>query len=144
MSTNKTNTGKGIVMTEISAKEFGKLQSDVAYLAKASDRHTELLEKMDGKLDGMVTQKQLNDRIEPIETDVKNQCTRIEALEQRNQISDASVWKKIALAFEGNFIKFVGISLFVFALSVAYIYLQEQLEEHRAASESTVITKPQQ
>lgn len=114
-------------MTEISAKEFGKLQSDVAYLKETSDRHTSLLEKMDTKLDGLVTHEQLNKTIEPIEVRLNNHSDRIAQLEQRNTLSDASVWKKIGIAFEGNFIKFIGLSLFIFALVVGYLFIRQDL-----------------
>lgn len=114
-------------MTEISAKEFGKLQSDVAYLKETSDRHTSLLEKMDTKLDGLVTHEQLNKTIEPIEVRLNNHSDRIAQLEQRNTLSDASVWKKIGIAFEGNFIKFIGLSLFIFALIVGYLFIRQDL-----------------
>lgn len=114
-------------MTEISAKEFGKLQSDVAYLKETSDRHTSLLEKMDTKLDGLVTYEQLNKTIEPMEVRLNNHSDRIAQLEQRNTLSDASVWKKIGIAFEGNFIKFIGLSLFIFALIVGYLFIRQDL-----------------
>ena len=114
-------------MTEISAKEFGKLQSDVAYLKETSDRHTSLLEKMDTKLDGLVTYEQLNKTIEPMEARLNNHSDRIAQLEQRNTLSDASVWKKIGIAFEGNFIKFIGLSLFIFALIVGYLFIRQDL-----------------
>lgn len=114
-------------MTEISAKEFGKLQSDVAYLKETSDRHTNLLEKMDTKLDGLVTHEQMNKTIEPIQIQINNHSERIAQLEQRNTLSDASVWKKIAIAFEGNFIKFIGLSLFIFALVVGYFFIRKDL-----------------
>lgn len=114
-------------MTEISAKEFGKLQSDVAYLKETSDRHTSLLEKMDTKLDGLVTYEQLNKTIEPMEVRLNNHSERIAQLEQRNTLSDASVWKKIGIAFEGNFIKFIGLSLFIFALIVGYLFIRQDL-----------------
>ena len=133
-------------MTEISAKEFGKLQSDVEYLTKASDSHTKLLEKMDGKLDGMVTQQQLDNRVAPIETAVEGNSTRITALEQRNKISDASVWKKIGLSFEGSFIKFVGVSLFIFTLGAALYYIQNEITAHSVADQKaleTIIKKQQ-
>ncbi len=114
-------------MREISAKEFGKLQSDVAYLKETSDRHTSLLEKMDTKLDGLVTHEQLNKTIEPIEVRLNNHSERIAQLEQRNTLSDASVWKKIGIAFEGNFVKFIGLSLFIFALIVGYLFIRQDL-----------------
>ena len=114
-------------MREISAKEFGKLQSDVEYLKSTSDKHTHLLESMDTKLDGLVTHEQLSKVIEPIEVRLNNHSERIAHLEQRNLLSDASVWKKIGIAFEGNFVKFIGLSLFIFALIVGYLFIRQDL-----------------
>lgn len=145
MSTN-TNMKKGIIMTEISAREFGKLQSDVAYLKETSDKHTKILEKMDGKLDNMVTEKQLNERLEPIEAKIEDHCIRIESLERRNQISDASVWKKIGQAFEGNFVKFISTSLFLLALGAAFYYMQSEMSAHAESDKKAIeaIIKQQQ
>lgn len=114
-------------MTEISAKEFGKLQSDVEYLKASSQKHTLLLEGMDTKLDGLVTHEQLNIRLHPIEERQTAHDSRILLLEERNKISDASVWKKIGIAFEGNFIRFVGLSLFICALVVGYMSIRQDL-----------------
>ncbi len=114
-------------MKEISAKEFGKLQSDVEYLTKTSDTHTKMLERMETKLDGLVTQEQLKQAVEPLHTQVNDHEARLAAVEQRNILADASVWKKIGIAFESNFIKFVGIGLFVFALFVAYLFMRQEL-----------------
>ena len=114
-------------MREISAKEFGKLQSDVEYLKSTSDKHTHLLESMDTKLDGLVTHEQLNTRLNPIEDRQTQHANRILALEQRNTLSDASIWKKIGIAFEGNFVKFIGLSLFIFALIVGYLFIRQDL-----------------
>lgn len=100
-------------MTEISAKEFGKLQSDVEYLKTSSNKHTELLEKMDTKLDGLVTHEQLNKRLEPVENRQIQHGERILVLEQRNTVADASIWRKVGTAFEGNFVKLLGTALVV-------------------------------
>ena len=82
---------------------------------------------MDTKLDGLVTHEQLNKTIEPIEVKLNNHSERIAQLEQRNTLSDASVWKKIGIAFEGNFVKFIGLSLFIFALIVGYLFIRQDL-----------------
>lgn len=114
-------------MTEISAKEFGKLQSDVEYLKNTSDNHTRILEKMDTKLDGLVTHEQLNKTLEPLQAQVIDHETRLAALEQRNTLSDSSVWNKIGIAFEGNFVKFLGVAVFGFALFVGYLFIRQEI-----------------
>ena len=47
--------------SEISAKEFGILQSDVTHVKDTMDRHTVLLEKLDEKLDGLVLKREFEE-----------------------------------------------------------------------------------
>ena len=128
-------------MTEISAKEFGKLQSDVEYLKATSDTHTGLLEKMDSKLDGQVTHEQIKQLLEPMQSQLSDHETRITALEERNKLADASVWKKIGIAFEGNFIKFVGLAVFIFALFVGYLLIRQEIIDAVPSLQSAIERK---
>jgi len=52
---------------------------------------------------------------------------RIEALEDINRLRDSSVWTKIGVSFEANFVKFIAAGLLIFALSVAYVYLKNDI-----------------
>ena len=52
---------------------------------------------------------------------------RFEALEDINKLRDSSIWTKIGVSFEANFIKFVAAGLLVFAISVAYVYLKNDI-----------------
>ena len=58
-------------MDGVSAKEFGKMQGDIDHIKRDLDRHTLLLERVDSKLDNLVTHKQLDARLLPIEREVK-------------------------------------------------------------------------
>lgn len=59
---------------------------------------------------------------------------RFEALEDINKLRDSSIWTKIGLSFEANFIKFVAAGLLVFALSVAYVYLKNDIIKNSPAA----------
>jgi len=57
---------------------------------------------------------------------------RIEALEDINKLRDSSIWTKIGRAFEKNLVNYIGAGILIFAISVAYIYLRNDLEQSKA------------
>lgn len=59
---------------------------------------------------------------------------RFEALEDINKLRDSSIWTKIGVSFEANFIKFIAAGLLVFALSVAYVYLKNDIIKNSTAA----------
>lgn len=119
-------------MSEISAKEFGKLQSDVVYLKDQSD-------KQDGKLDKLVdnsmSSEDLQRMLDPI---IKNQAThnaqisdhetRLKKIEAIEDLRKASVWRRIGVAVESNFIKWVSTGIFIALLVIAYIFIRQGQE----------------
>lgn len=121
-------------MSDVSAKEFGKLQAGVEYLKDTSDRHTALLEKMDVKMDvkmdGLVTHEQLEERLEPIHTTQKDIVSRVANLEKTRQLSEASIWRKIGVAVESNFIKFVASGVLIFVLATGYLMIKQDLTKN--------------
>ena len=108
----------------VSPREFGRLEEKVNGLVKTSDEHTSLLKSMDAKLDGLVTQDQLTDRLIPIlqnqanhNSQIMDHKDRLKHIELANTIASSSIWKKIGLAFETNFVGFIGKWLFVIAIA---------------------------
>ncbi len=111
-------------MTDISAREFGRLEEKVNGIVRTMDDHTALLERMDAKLDDNVSGKQLNDRLKPIEATQASHEKRITALEQTKLLSDSSVWRKIGASFESGFVKFAAGALFFGVLLGLVVYVQ--------------------
>lgn len=57
---------------------------------------------------------------------------RFEALEDINKLRDSSIWTKIGRAFERNLVNYIGAGILIFALSVAFIYLRNDLVQSKA------------
>jgi len=56
----------------------------------------------------------------------------IKALQDINTLRDSNIWVRIANAFETNLIKYIGAGILIFALSVAYVYLKNDLARTNA------------
>lgn len=122
-------------MSEISAKEFGNLQSDVKHLTQTMDNHTVILERVDAKLDGVVTQEQFAKRITESDAKFENHSMRISAIEDRFKISDSSVWKKIAKSIEDNLIKIVASGIVLFIVIATFVLVQQNLATRKDITE---------
>jgi len=57
---------------------------------------------------------------------------RLEALEDISKLRDSSIWTKIGKAFEKNLVNYIGAGILIFALSVAFIYLRNDLVQSKA------------
>ena len=100
-------------MSEIDPIAFGRMQGDVDAIKSTLDQHTKLLEKLDLKLDGLVTHIEFEKHIEWGEKSVELLDKRITALEKQQELENASTWTRIKLAIDGNFVKFVGWAIFL-------------------------------
>lgn len=114
-------------MTEISPKEFGKLQANYEYVKLTLDSHTKILESMDSKLDSLVTHQQLNDRLSPVEKQVSRHAERLVKLEDRQKIADASVWRKVGSVLESSFVKLLAAVFFGVMLAAMYFAVKNNL-----------------
>ena len=100
-------------MSEIDPIAFGRMQGDVDAIKSTLDQHTKLLEKLDLKLDGLVTHIEFEKHLEWGEKSVELLDKRITALEKQQELENASTWTRIKLAIDGNFVKFVGWAIFL-------------------------------
>ena len=100
-------------MSEIDPIAFGRMQGDVDAIKSTLDQHTKLLEKLDLKLDGLVTHSEFEKHLEWGEKSVELLDKRITALEKQQELENASTWTRIKLAIDGNFVKFVGWAIFL-------------------------------
>ena len=100
-------------MSEIDPIAFGRMQGDVDAIKSTLDQHTKLLEKLDLKLDGLVTHSEFEKHVEWGEKSVGLLDKRITALEKQQELENASTWTRIKLAIDSNFVKFVGWAIFL-------------------------------
>lgn len=139
---------KAKLMTEISAKEFGKLQSDVVYLKDQSDKQDEKLDKLGEKLDRSMSAEDLQRFLEPI---ITNQAThtrqiadhevRLASLEDIEKLRKASIWRKVGVAVESNFIKWAAAGIFIALLVLAYVSIRQSQEVPVQVIEKTIEVK---
>lgn len=133
------------LMTEISAKEFGKLQSDVVYLKDQSDKQDGKLDKLDDKLDKSMSADDLQRLLQPI---ITNQAThntqltdhekRIKSLEDIEKLRKASIWSRIGVATENNFVKWASTAVFIVLLVLAYFSIRQSQDVPVQVIEKTV------
>ena len=100
-------------MSEIDPIAFGRMQGDVDAIKSTLDQHTKLLEKLDLKLDGLVTHSEFEKHVEWGENSIELLDKRITALEKQQELENASAWTRIKLAVDSNFVKFVGWAIFL-------------------------------
>lgn len=98
----------------------GKLQGDVEYLKKTSDEHTAILQQMNAKLDGVITEKRFDEHTKWGEEKITNHETRILALENSELADQRSFWTKLKQLLEKKFANFV-VNLLWLLLAGAFI-----------------------
>ena len=98
----------------------GKLQGDVEYLKKTSDEHTAILQQMNAKLDGVITEKRFDEHTKWVEEKVADHETRILALEGSELADQRSFWTKLKQLLENKFANLV-VNLLWLLLAGAFI-----------------------
>ena len=117
-------------MTEGDEKyKLGELTADMAAVKRdivdIKEGQKEIINKIDAI--NAVSVERWEKRNKYVDDKFTEHERRFEALEDINKLRDSSIWTKIGLSFEANFIKFVAAGLLVFAISVAYVYLKNDI-----------------
>ena len=112
---------------EIDPVEFGELRGQVSSIQKTLDQHTKILEKLDTKLDGVVTYQQFAERVEKVDATLDDHEGRIGAVERRMADADKSFIKKISNGIEANLIKLIAGGALVLLVYVVFYIVQQQL-----------------
>ena len=115
--------------TEIDPVKFGELRGQVSSIQKTLDKHTEILEKLDTKLDGVVTYQQFAERVEKVDATLEAHDTRITTLEKRFELSDKSIWKRIAMTIEANLVKVIAGGALILVIYALFYIMQQQLSQ---------------
>ncbi len=113
--------------TQIDPVEFGELRGQVGAIQKTLDQHTAILEKLDAKLDGVVTYQQFAERVEKIDATLDDHEGRIGAVERHLAAADKSFIKKISNGIEANLIKLIAGGALVLLVYVVFYSVQQQL-----------------
>ncbi len=95
----------------ISDKEFGQLQSDVAHVIKIIDKHSAVLDRIDSKLDGVVTETRFEKYVDSHKKKCNDFNERLNKVETNELLQESSFWAKV-----GKHAETVLISLIVAAL----------------------------
>ena len=98
----------------------GKLQGDVEYLKKTSDEHTAILQQMNAKLDGVITEKRFDEHTKWGKEKITDHETRIIALENSDLADQRSFWTKLKQLLENKFANLV-VNLLWLLLAGAFI-----------------------
>lgn len=117
-------------MTEGDEKyKLGELTADMAAVKRdivdIKEGQKEIINKIDAI--NAVSVERWEKRNKYVDDKFTEHERRFEALEDINKLRDSSIWTKIGVSFEANFIKFVAAGLLVFAISVAYVYLKNDI-----------------
>ncbi len=94
----------------ISDKEFGQLQSDMRHVMKTIDQHSTVLDRIDNKLDGVVTETRFEKYVDSQKRKYQDLDKRLRAVETNDQLQAASIWTKL-----GKYAETALISLIVAA-----------------------------
>lgn len=110
----------------------GKLQGDVEYLKKTSDEHTAILQRLDNKLDGVITEKRFSEHVSWGEDRIQNHETRITALENSELADKLSFWTKLKQLLENKFANFVVNLLWILLAGafIAYLFANYSFIRH--------------
>lgn len=105
-------------MTQINPVAFGRLQGEVELIQETLKSHTEILEKIDTKFEGSVSRPDFVEHVEEAQSAVARLDGRVSKLEEKNKITEASIWWKTSRSLESNVIKAVSIAIFSILLYV--------------------------
>ena len=93
-------------MPNMPGREFGNLEANVANLTTA-------VQEVDRKLNDVMTRTDIQNVIESITAIQKAHEQRILELEDYNKLKSSSVWSRIGLAADANFVSFIGKAVFI-------------------------------
>ena len=122
-------------MTEGDEKyKLGELTADMAAVKRdvveIKTNQKEIIQKLDSI--NAVSVERWEKRNKYVDDKFSAHDLRIEALEDINRLRESSIWTKIGRAFEKNLVNYIGAGILIFALSVAFIYLRNDLVQSKA------------
>lgn len=111
-------------MEEINQRDYGRLEERMSNFGDRLEENTQLLREINGKLSDFVTNKQFSDQAHETSTRLDKVDSRLDGLEERNKLKDASIWAKVSNNVEKLFVGAVAAA--VFGLVINALLQQQQ------------------
>lgn len=123
--------------SEISAKEFGMMQSDIAHVKDESNKHTVILEKINEKLDNLALKRELEEYRK--ETDESLASLK----ELNNKLTNNFLIKVIVLSENKilNFFAGTVFTLFIVATGLNAMQMAQQFFQQSNVIKGTIDVK---
>ena len=115
-------------MGEIDGREYGRLEERMGNFGDRLEENTILLREINNKLSDFVTNKQFSDQARETDARLDKVDSRLDGLEERNKLKDASVWAKISNNIEKLFVGAVAAAMF--GLVINALLQQQQPTVH--------------
>lgn len=115
-------------MEEINQRDYGRLEERMSNFGDRLEENTSLLREINSKLGDFVTNKQFSDQAHETSTRLDRVDSRLDGLEERNKLKDASVWAKVSNNIEKLFVGAVAAAMF--GLVINALLQQQQPTVH--------------
>lgn len=115
-------------MEEINQRDYGRLEERMSNFGDRLEENTSLLREINSKLGDFVTNKQFSDQAHETSTRLDKVDSRLDGLEERNKLKDASIWAKVSNNIEKLFVGAVAAAMF--GLVINALLQQQQPTVH--------------
>lgn len=115
-------------MEEINQRDYGRLEERMSNFGNRLEENTQLLREINSKLGEFVTNKQFSDQAHETSLRLDKVDSRLDGLEERNKLKDASVWAKVSNNIEKLFVGAVAAAMF--GLVINALLQQQQPTVH--------------
>ena len=115
-------------MEEINQRDYGRLEERMSNFGNRLEENTQLLREINSKLGEFVTNKQFSDQAHETSLRLDKVDSRLDGLEERNKLKDASIWAKVSNNIEKLFVGAVAAAMF--GLVINALLQQQQPTVH--------------
>lgn len=116
-------------MEEINQRDYGRLEERMSNFGNRLEENTQLLREINSKLGEFVTNKQFSDQAHETSLRLDKVDSRLDGLEERNKLKDASIWAKVSNNVEKLFVGAVAAAMFGLVIN-ALLQQQQQPTVH--------------
>lgn len=116
-------------MEDINQRDYGRLEERMSNFGNRLEENTQLLREINSKLGEFVTNKQFSEQAHETSTRLDKVDLRLDGLEERNKLKDASIWAKVSNNIEKLFVGAVAAAMFGLVLN-ALLQQQQQPTVH--------------
>lgn len=116
-------------MEDINQRDYGRLEERMSNFGNRLEENTQLLREINSKLGEFVTNKQFSEQAHETSTRLDKVDLRLDGLEERNKLKDASIWAKVSNNIEKLFVGAVAAAMFGLVIN-ALLQQQQQPTVH--------------